>query len=87
MRVPAYSCQYHHERGSVVCPVSVHQPVDEVDSALVGYLQEQVLRRRALKRAIDEVKAEVERLMSHTGQDKERIDDELTRLHRQRQTS
>jgi hypothetical protein len=29
----------HHERGSAVCPVTVHQPIHEIETALVAHLQ------------------------------------------------
>lgn len=35
--VKAYSCTRHRDRGSEVCPVAVHQPIDEVEGALVDF--------------------------------------------------
>src|SRR3954467_9788822 len=29
-RVPAHACTFHHSRGSSVCPVTIHQPMDDV---------------------------------------------------------
>jgi len=32
-RVPAYACTFHHSRGNSVCPVTIHQPMDDVYAA------------------------------------------------------
>ena len=53
----SYACTRHRERGGGVCPVTVHQPMGEVESALVQYLQEYVLT----KGTFDMVQAEIAR--------------------------
>ncbi len=58
-RIPAYACTRHHERGSTVCRVSVHQPIDEVNDALIDYLQERILTEPILDEVLAQIRAEV----------------------------
>ncbi len=58
-RIPAYACTRHHERGSSVCQVTVHQPIEEVNDALIDYLQERILTEPMLDEVLAEIRAEV----------------------------
>ena len=40
--VRAYGCTWHHVRGKDVCDVAVRQPIDEVQTALINYLDDQL---------------------------------------------
>jgi site-specific DNA recombinase len=59
-RVRAYACSFHHKRGNAVCPVTLYQPIDEVNGALVDFLKASVLTESVVARVIAEVKAQVE---------------------------
>jgi hypothetical protein len=63
-RVRAYACTFHHKRGNVVCPVSLYQPIDEVNGALVDFLKASVLTERVVSQVIADVKAQVEQELS-----------------------
>ncbi len=59
-RVRAYACTRHRERGGSVCPVAVHQPMEEVESALVQCLQEDVLIPDAFRLVREDIALEIE---------------------------
>lgn len=54
-----YGCARHHERGSSVCPVTVHQPMAEVEAALIEHLQHHVLSDDVLLLVMTEVRNEI----------------------------
>ncbi|MBI4509502.1 MAG: recombinase family protein [Deltaproteobacteria bacterium] len=83
-RVPAYACQYHHERGAAVCPVTIHQPVEDVERALVRFLQEKVFTQAVLDRILAEIRAELDRLAASAPRDRDRLKKELDGLQKQR---
>ena len=58
-RVLCYGCAKHHERGSAVCAVTVHQPMGEVEAALIDHLQEHVLSDGVLQTVLAEVRSEI----------------------------
>ena len=58
-RVKCYGCAKHHERGSAVCPVTVHQPMHEVEDALIHYLQANVLSEGVLDMVLGEIRTEI----------------------------
>lgn len=55
--VKTYVCTRHKERGAEACPVTVNQPMDEVEGALVEFVQRHILTSAVL----DDVMAEVRR--------------------------
>ena len=57
--VKAYSCMRHRERGKEVCPVAVHQPMDEVEAALVDILQREVLTGPVLETVFAEIQSQL----------------------------
>ena len=63
-RVTAYACGWHHKRGQAVCPVTICQPVDEVEGALVGYMCATVLTEEIVERIVADVTAEIERAVA-----------------------
>ncbi len=58
-RVLCYGCAKHHERGSSVCAVSIHQSMSEVEDALIDHLQKHVLSDSVLKLVLDEIRGEI----------------------------
>lgn len=58
-RVRCYGCAKHHDRGSSVCNVTVHQPMEEVESALIDYLQAHVLNDGVLQLVLGEIRNEI----------------------------
>ncbi len=58
-RVVCYGCAKHHERGSAVCAVTVHQPMAEVEGALVDHLQRHVLSEGVLQTVLAEIRTEI----------------------------
>ena len=59
VRVLCYGCAKHHERGSSVCDVKVHQPMAEVEAALVEHLQQHVLSEGVLQTVLAEIRSEI----------------------------
>lgn len=59
-RVKSYACTRHRERGGSVCPVAVHQPMPEVESALIQYLQEYVLTEETFDMLREAIARQVE---------------------------
>jgi hypothetical protein len=58
-RVKVYACGRHHQRGKAVCPVTVHQRMDDVEGALVEFLQEHMLTERVLEQVIGEIREQI----------------------------
>jgi len=54
-----YSCGFHRDRGRSVCAVSVHQPMGEVEAALIEHLQQHVLSDDVLNLVLTEIRAEI----------------------------
>ena len=58
-RALCYGCAKHHERGSAVCPVTVHQPMADVEAALIDHLQQHVLTDGVLQVVLANVRSEI----------------------------
>ncbi len=58
-RVLCYGCAKHHERGSAVCAVTVHQPMAEVEAALIHHLQQHVLTDGVLQMVLADIRSEI----------------------------
>ncbi|MDQ2768384.1 MAG: hypothetical protein M3Y30_14675 [Gemmatimonadota bacterium] len=58
-RVKVYACGRHHQRGNAVCPVTVYQRIEDVEGALVEYLQEHMLNQRALGQVLAEIRDQI----------------------------
>ncbi len=58
-RVRCYGCAKHHERGNSVCAVTVHQPMEEVENALIEHLQQHVLSEGVLDLVLAEIRTEI----------------------------
>jgi hypothetical protein len=53
------ACGRHHQRGNTVCPVTVYQRMEDVERALVEYLQEHMLNERALNAVLSEIREQI----------------------------
>ncbi len=58
-RVLCYGCAKHHDCGSAVCAVTVHQPMVEVENAIVAHLQQHVLSEGVLDLVLAEIRTEL----------------------------
>lgn len=58
-RVKTYSCHRHHDRGSAVCPITVHQPIEEVEDLLIDHIREHVLTPEMVDMVLGHVRAEI----------------------------
>jgi hypothetical protein len=79
-RVPAYACTFHHSRGSAVCAVTIHQPMDDVHGALVEYLQRTVLTPAVLETVVSAIRSEVAKLVSAGANDVPGLEKDLAGL-------
>jgi site-specific DNA recombinase len=57
-RVKTYSCHRHHDRGSAVCPITIHQPIEEAETLLIDHIREHVLTPEMLDAVLANVRAE-----------------------------
>lgn len=58
-RVKMYGCSRHHQRGSAVCPVTVHQPVQDVEAALVDYVSRHIVTEKLLDEVLAEIREQI----------------------------
>ena len=75
-----YACNWHHERGAVVCPVKVRQPIEEVEESLADYLAEDVLTEASVEQIMSDARGELERQLRTTGKDSSALEAELSQL-------
>ncbi len=83
IRVPAYAC-YHHERGSKVCPISIHQPVEDVEGSLVRYLLDHVITDEQVEGVVARAQAQSEARVNTAPEDLKRLEGDLAALQKQR---
>jgi DNA invertase Pin-like site-specific DNA recombinase len=57
--VKTYSCHRNHQRGSAVCPITIHQPIEEVEGLLLDHLRDHVLNDEMIALVLDEIRAEI----------------------------
>lgn len=57
--VKAYACTRHRERGAEVCPVTVNQPMDEVEDALVQSIQRHLLTGAVVDHVLTEIRRQI----------------------------
>ena len=72
-----YGCAKHRARGSSVCPVSVHQPISEVESALIDHLQQHVLSDGVLQLVLAEIRTEIAAQLPQQAEDVAALEAEL----------
>lgn len=76
-RALCYGCAKHHDRGSAVCPVSVHQPMSEVENALIDHLQQHVLSEGVLQLVLGEIRTEIAAQLPQQADDVAALETEL----------
>ncbi len=81
-QVRKYMCSFHN-RGAIVCPVTVKQPQDEVESALVDYLQRKVLTPNIIDQAITQICSEVKEQLRAPPEDTTDIEAKLRQLRKE----
>ena len=79
-RVLCYGCARHHDRGSAVCSVTVHQPMVEVEAALIDHLQQHVLSEGVLDMVLGEIRTELAAQMPKRAADVKALERELANV-------
>ncbi len=75
--VKSYACVQHHVRGPAVCPVTVYQPMEDVERALVAYLDRHVLTPDMITSLAGEIRAVIEAQLPNREADAAKLEDEL----------
>ncbi len=79
-RALCYGCAKHHDRGSAVCPVSVHQPMSEVENALIDHLQQHVLSEGVLQLVLSQIRTEIAAQLPQQAEDIAVLETELATM-------
>lgn len=53
--IKAYGCSYFRNRGKAVCGVAIRRPIEELDDAVIDFIQRVVLDELTITRVIDRV--------------------------------
>jgi hypothetical protein len=72
-----YTCVQHHTRGPAVCPVTVYQPMEEVDQGLVAYLDRHVVTPELIGYMASEIRAAIEAQLPSRAIDVSKLEAEL----------
>ena len=75
--VKAYTCIHHHTRGASVCPVTIYQPIEDVESALIAYVAEHVLTPDVIAEMAREIRAAIEAQLPRREADATELEREL----------
>ena len=81
--VKAYSCTRHRDRGAEVCPVAVHQPMDEVEGALLDVLQREVLAGAVFENVLAEIRRQIRAQVPRREVDIAALESELAEIRAQ----
>lgn len=81
--VKTYGCSYHQNRGSEVCPVTVRQPVAEVEGQLAEAVRAQVLTDAMVERLLAMVRQEIEARAEAGPVDTSSLEAELRQLRQE----
>lgn len=76
-RKKMYACSRHHQRGKIVCPVTVQQPVSEVEAALVDYISRNVATEQLLDEVLTEIRDQIKAQMPKRDADVAALEAEL----------
>lgn len=76
-RIKTYSCHRNHDRGKAVCPITIHQPIEEVEELLINHLRERVLAPEMVEMVLEHVRAEVAAQLPQHEADLEMLEAEL----------
>lgn len=75
--VKAYTCIHHHTRGASVCPVTIYQPTEDVERALVTYIADHVLTPDAIAAMTREIRGAIEAQLPKREADASELEREL----------
>lgn len=73
----SYACSNHHNRGAAVCPVTIYQPMEEIERALVRYLDKQVLTGDVVAMVAGEIRAMIAAQLPSRAADAVALEEEL----------
>ncbi len=81
--IQAYSCAYAKKRGETVCNVSIRQPRDVVERAIVAYLLDNVLTPQILEQITARVVELAQQDCRRDAVPVERLEEELSKLRKE----
>src|SRR5262249_46902264 len=67
----------NHQRGSAVCPITIHQPIQEVEDILIEHVREHVLNDEMIALVLDQIRTEIEAQLPKREADIEALEAEL----------
>ena len=73
----SYACAYHHKRGPAVCPVTVYQPIEDVERALVTFVEQHVLTPDVIAMMGREIRGAIEAQLPKREADAAELEREL----------
>ena len=81
--VKAYACMRHRERGAEACSVTVNQPMDEVEAALIEIVQRDILTGAVVEGVLTEVRRQIQAQMPRRELDIAALEAELAETRAQ----
>lgn len=75
-----YACRRNRQRGPRACSVSVRQSMEDIDAALLSYIERELLTEEMLETVLADVRRETEKLALGGAQDVASLEDELRDL-------
>jgi DNA invertase Pin-like site-specific DNA recombinase len=75
-----YACNWHHERGSSVCTVTMRQAIGDVEWSLADYLVSTLLTEQVIEEIMADARGALEHQFKATAKDTSVLESELTRL-------
>lgn len=78
--VPTYGCGWHRDRGQHVCPNGLRRPVAEVDAAVAGWIQGNVLREEVVLDVLAQLRVELAERAARVDDELPAIEGEVRRL-------
>ncbi len=75
--VKSYVCVQHHQRGPAVCPVTIYQPMEDIEQALVTYLERDVLTPALITSMAEEIRGVIEAQLPSREADAATLEEEL----------
>jgi site-specific DNA recombinase len=73
----SYACSNHHNRGAAVCPVTIYQPMEEIERAMVAYIDQHVLTSDVVASLAGEIRAGIEAQLPSRKADVAALEEEL----------
>lgn len=75
--VKTYACAYHHKRGPAVCSVTIYQPMEEIERALVTYVDRYVLTPDVIESMAKEIRLAIQAQLPKRNADATELEREL----------